>query len=196
MAHDKQPMGRQAVMAALLESARHHFAVRGTRASLRDIAADADVNLGLIHRHFGNKQQLLHAVLAAQADATAAGVAEARSAGAALRQMFEQAAQSGQFIRIVVAHLLDGQGEAVRREDAPVVAALRALPDERTPEQRDVALMAALAIVYGWTVAGDDLARSFGYSQHAGRRQIEQRLADIVERLAAGSLGEPTMAGP
>ena len=33
---------------------------------MRDIAADAGVNLGLIHRHFGNKDDLLQAVLDTQ----------------------------------------------------------------------------------------------------------------------------------
>ena len=54
---------RDEVRAAVLDAAARHFAAQGANASLRDIATDAGVNLGLIHRHFGNKDDLLQAVL-------------------------------------------------------------------------------------------------------------------------------------
>ncbi|MSX85805.1 MAG: TetR family transcriptional regulator, partial [Actinobacteria bacterium] len=61
-----RPFGRDEVRDAVLDAAARHFAASGTGASLREIASDAGVNLGLIHRHFGNKDDLLRAVLAAQ----------------------------------------------------------------------------------------------------------------------------------
>lgn len=49
---------------ALLTSALACFAGRGfERASLRDIAADADVDMALINRHFGSKAELWAAVV-------------------------------------------------------------------------------------------------------------------------------------
>jgi AcrR family transcriptional regulator len=49
---------------AILVAANHHFSHHGFRgASLRDIARDAEVSLTLLNHHFGNKLQLLSAVI-------------------------------------------------------------------------------------------------------------------------------------
>src|SRR3954451_19310567 len=59
-----RPTGRAAVRAAVLESAIALFAERGPASvSLRAIAAGANVNLGLLHRHFGSKAELVTAAL-------------------------------------------------------------------------------------------------------------------------------------
>jgi len=54
----------------LLTSAARAFAASGFKgASLRDIAADADVSLTLVDHHFGSKEQLLLAVVASHHEA-------------------------------------------------------------------------------------------------------------------------------
>ena len=54
-----QPKGRDEVVEALIKAAATLFAERGVSGvSLRDIAAHAGVNHGLIHRHFGSKENL------------------------------------------------------------------------------------------------------------------------------------------
>jgi AcrR family transcriptional regulator len=56
--------GRDATVAAVEAAARRLFAERGyAGVSVRDIAAEAGVNHGLIHRHFGAKEGVLRAVL-------------------------------------------------------------------------------------------------------------------------------------
>jgi AcrR family transcriptional regulator len=61
---EPRPRGRDAVRAAVLGSAIRLFADKGpSSVSLRDIAADAKVNLGLLHRHFGSKQELVTAAI-------------------------------------------------------------------------------------------------------------------------------------
>jgi AcrR family transcriptional regulator len=180
-----RPTGRQQVVAAVLEAAADHFAARGSRASLREIAADAGVNLGLIHRHVGSKDDLLRAVLRAQADVGARLVTPAGSAAAGVRRLFEQTTRSGRGVRILAAHLLDGEADRVRPEGAPVVAALRALPHERTDAERDVSLLAALALTYGWTVFGDQLAAAFEVAT-GHRAALDEALAALAGRVAAG----------
>jgi AcrR family transcriptional regulator len=60
----KTPTGRDEVRTAIIAAARDLFAERGYAAvSVRDIAEAARVNHGLVHRHFGAKDALLHAVL-------------------------------------------------------------------------------------------------------------------------------------
>ena len=58
------PRGRTAVRRALLDAAAQLFASRGAAAvSVRDIAAAARVNHGLVHRHFGSKDKLRREVM-------------------------------------------------------------------------------------------------------------------------------------
>jgi TetR/AcrR family transcriptional regulator, repressor for neighboring sulfatase len=58
------PVGRDSVMAAVVEAAGRLFADRGLeQVSVREIAAAAGVNHALVHRHFGTKEQVIHAVL-------------------------------------------------------------------------------------------------------------------------------------
>lgn len=59
-----RPTGRTAVRAAVLDAAIALFAERGPASvSLRDIAGAANVNLGLLHRHFGSKAELVTAAI-------------------------------------------------------------------------------------------------------------------------------------
>ena len=59
MKKQAKPKGKEAVMTAILEAATTLFAEKGPSAvSIRDIAAKAGVNHGLIHRHFGSKENL------------------------------------------------------------------------------------------------------------------------------------------
>jgi TetR/AcrR family transcriptional regulator, repressor for neighboring sulfatase len=57
------PRGKDEVIAAVIQAAHGHFASRPIRdVSLREVAKDANVSLGLIHRHVGSKRDLLRAV--------------------------------------------------------------------------------------------------------------------------------------
>lgn len=62
-AHPKA-FGRDAIRDAVIAAARELFAEKGYAAvGMREIAAAAGVNQGLIHRHFGAKSEVLQAVL-------------------------------------------------------------------------------------------------------------------------------------
>ena len=59
MKRRKRPYGREEVKEAILATAAEMFSKHGVAAvSLRQIASGAKVNLGLIHRHFGSKEDL------------------------------------------------------------------------------------------------------------------------------------------
>src|SRR6201995_2115306 len=79
-----KPMGKEEVVAAVLAAAGELFAEKGPAAtSLREVAARAGVNHGLLHRHFGTKRQLLAATLQHLADSAMA----LRESGAPLAQL-------------------------------------------------------------------------------------------------------------
>ena len=80
-----KPIGKDEVIAAVLQAAGELFAQKGPAAtSIREVAARAGVNHGLLHRHFGSKRQLLAATLQNLADSAA----ELRESGAP-REEFE-----------------------------------------------------------------------------------------------------------
>lgn len=59
----RKPLGKAETIDGLLNAADEIFAEKGPNAaSVREIAARANVNHGLLHRHFGNKDALLSAI--------------------------------------------------------------------------------------------------------------------------------------
>jgi AcrR family transcriptional regulator len=63
MTYSSTPVGKVEVRHALIQAAAHCFAAKGIKkVSVREIASQAQVNHGLIHRHFGSKQELTQAV--------------------------------------------------------------------------------------------------------------------------------------
>jgi AcrR family transcriptional regulator len=177
----QRPTGRDEVRDAVLEAAARRFAAEGPDASLRDIADDAGVNLGLIHRHVGNKDDLLRAVLEREVSGGAGTIEQAADAAAALRRIFEGAARDGRYIRIVAWLLLEEPRGLRHQERYPGMAALRTLAAEADLDdtERDTRLMIAMAAIYGWTVFGPQLRAAFGYEDD-DRAALEQRLAALV----------------
>jgi len=175
-----RPTGRDQVRAAVLDAAARHFSARGPNASLRDIAADADVNLGLIHRHFGNKDDLLQAVLDEQRRAGTDLVTAAPDAATAVREIFEETVYKDQHVRILAWLLLDEEEGRTLHHEYPAIAALRAkIGDD--PDQQ-LGLVAAFTLTYGWSVFGAQLLDAFGYSSE-DRNAVEARLADLIDRI-------------
>jgi AcrR family transcriptional regulator len=178
MASVQRPLGREEVRAAVVEAAARRFAAEGPDASLRDIADDAGVNLGLIHRHIGNKDDLLRAVLAAEIEGSAGFVEQSGDAATALRRLFAGTANNGRYIRIIAWLLLQNPSQLSHQDRYPGMQALRALV-RSDDEAIDAELMIAMAAIYGWTVFGAQLRAAFGYDR-ADRVGLEQRLAEVV----------------
>src|SRR5690606_18436732 len=87
------------------------FAQRGVaEVGTREIAAEAGVNRGLLHRHFGSKDALVSAVVADRAAAFAGEVASSDAAGLAevVGAVFDAGDEAGDMVRLLVRALLDG----------------------------------------------------------------------------------------
>jgi AcrR family transcriptional regulator len=174
-----KPTGSDEVRAAILAAASRHFARHGTAASLRDIAADAHVNLGLIHRHFGNKDDLIRAVLESHANAGAGLAGRATDLASAMQEIFGHNADGGQYIKTMAWLLLDDAPIQQFQTQYPTINALRKLT---TGEAQEIDLLAAFALVYGWTVFGDQLLAAFGRKARS-RHEVEQQLSAVLGRL-------------
>jgi AcrR family transcriptional regulator len=172
---------------AVLEAAGRQFAARGTNASLRDIADEAGVNLGLIHRHFGNKDDLLRAVLARATQGGVRVVEEAPDIAHAVREMFLQSSVNDRYVRTVAWLLLAGVSVAEIQSAYPSIGALRA---RASGEVADLDLLACFALIYGWTVFGAQLLAAFERRPDE-RAAVEQHLAGALERFLSGPRPEP-----
>ncbi len=180
-AAEPRPFGRDEVRRAILDAAARHFAAKGTAASLREIAVDAGVNLGLIHRHFGNKDELLRAVLAAQVQGAPQLVEDAPDVAAAMRDVFAAVGREDRYVRTVAWMLLAGVPAEDLQVHFPAIAALRARaggPDD------ELDLLAAFALTYGWTVFGPQLLVAFGRDAH-DRDAVAAHLTGVLERVLA-----------
>jgi len=176
-----KPSGSDEVRAAILAAAGRHFARHGTAASLRDIATDAQVNLGLIHRHFGNKDDLIRAVLEKHATAGAGLASRSSDLAVAEEEIFGHNADGGQYIKPLAWLLLENAPIEQFQTQYPTINALRELA---AGEDQELHLLAAFALIYGWTVFGDQLLAAFGHKPRA-RHQVEQRLSVILGQLVS-----------
>jgi AcrR family transcriptional regulator len=155
------PTGRDAVVAAILESAAELFAQRGPAGvSIRDVAAGARVKHSQVFRHIGNKDQLLAAVL----NREAANLSTLIDADVALPEI---ATAGTRQIRILSQALLDGYPVAELQTSFP--AAVRLL-DEVRPlhDSEDAARLAtahAVALLLGWQMFGPFIRSAIGVSQ-------------------------------
>jgi len=116
---DGAPSGPDEVRAAVLDSASTLFALRGVDAvSLRDIAAEADVNLTLIRRYIGSRDDLIDAVFAHVSEQLAVAVAEHPLAG----QGHGPDTVMGQWVRIGAALAISGRPMPAQAIHNPVEA--------------------------------------------------------------------------
>jgi TetR/AcrR family transcriptional regulator, repressor for neighboring sulfatase len=170
------------VRAAVLAAARLRLAAEGPGASLRDIARDADVNLGLLHRHFGAKDDLIRAVFLDNAESGLAIVEGATTFDQAIEALLESF-RTGEptYARMLAWMLLSGRTPTELQSDFPTIARLVELAD---PDRRPVILLVLLAM-YSWQVFADQLLVALDYDapeKPAVLGELVQLLADVVTR--------------
>lgn len=176
-----KPSGNDEVRAAILAAASAHFARHGMSASLRDIAGDARVNLGLIHRHFGNKDDLIRAVLESHANAGVGLASRSPDLPAAMEEIFRRSAENGGYIKTLAWLLLEDATIEQFQTQFPTIKTLR---EFATSDEQHLHLLAAFALLYGWTVFGDQLLNAFGHKP-TDRPEVEQRLANLAGQLVS-----------
>jgi TetR/AcrR family transcriptional regulator, repressor for neighboring sulfatase len=161
----QRPYGAAQVQAAVTEAARKRFAAEGPSVTLRDIATDAKVNLGLLHRHFGSKAALLGAVLTdvihrAQPTEPFPGLGEAVEA--MIQRLSREDRESQEYVRIVAWMLLAGQNP----RDYQTEFVIPQLVKLAGPKHRGLLLL-ALASTFGWRIFGPHLSAIAGYNSPA-----------------------------
>ncbi len=172
------PVGREEVVAATLAAAAELFAARGpAAASIRDIAALAKVNHGLVYRHFGSKEHLVGAVL----DDQVAQLTELLRGGAAAGEI-EQALD--RHMRVMARALLDGYPVGRLQSSFPNVALLldEVLPRYADEDSGRLAVANAVALQLGWRLFEPFLRSATGLEDLAEGR-VRETVGSAVGRL-------------
>lgn len=173
------PTGRAEVRAAILDSAAEMFAERGPgAASIRDIAARAHVNHGLVFRHFGTKEKLVAAVL----DHLAAKLATL-TGGEASQE--ETEAATSIHLRVIARALLDGFPAGKLQSTFP--AATRLLegirPEHESEESARLGASRAIALLLGWQLF-EPFVRAATGLHDLSREELRESMFAEMARLA------------
>jgi AcrR family transcriptional regulator len=120
-------------MTAVLDAATALFAARGPASvSVRDIAAAAQINHALVHRHFGSKDDVLRAVLERAAQEMAAITAEETNSRGRIARLFAASAEHEMYWRALARALLDGENpQALQREFPTIQRLIELLREEQ-----------------------------------------------------------------
>lgn len=173
------PTGRDEVVAAILDSAAEMFAERGpAAASIRDIAARAHVNHGLVFRHFGTKEKLVAAVL----DHLAAKLAALTDGGASPAEIEPAAAIH---LRVIARALLDGFPVGKLQSSFPAAARLLEgiRPEHESEESARLGASHAIALLLGWRLF-EPFVRSATGLHDLPREKLRESMFAEMARLA------------
>jgi AcrR family transcriptional regulator len=158
---DGAPSGPDEVRIAVLDAAASLFAVRGIDGvPLRDIASEADVNLSLIRRYIGNRDDLIAAVFAHVSEQLAAAVVEQPLAG----QGHEPDTVMGKWVRIGAALAISGRPLAAEAIHNPVQAIADSIVTGYglSPKAAGVRAAQIVATALGWRIFEDYLLDAAG----------------------------------
>src|SRR5688572_21403004 len=147
----KRPTGRDEILDAVLDAAERLFAAAGpVEVSLRAIAQEAGVNYGLVHRHFGTKDELFDRLMARYAERWTGRLdGGGLDYTAALEEMLGTGRDAGAYLRLLAWTLLSNREESAephrRHAELDRLPAMRGGDDDAA-----MATAAGLAFAFGW----------------------------------------------
>jgi len=180
-----KPVGRDAVITALTDAAARLIIDHGTHLSVRQIAAEAGVNHGLVHTYFGTKQDLM---VAAYDQINQRASSELDEAGFPPPDLAER--RGGELARALARMQLDDLGGLITEH--PITTswrqALAKSEPDLDPDLIDEKVTIAATLALGWAVFGERLCATIGAD--AQRRQdLNDRINAMVAEI--GGLPEP-----
>ena len=178
-ARPDKPTGRAEVSAALVDATIELIIERGVHMSVREIAARAGVNHGLVHMYFGGKDGLIRA---------AADEVNRRTYVERLPSGFpppDVATRRGGELAKAIARLRLDTGVDVF-SDHPVIASWADALAARHPELDHAEVVekvvSASALALGWALFADHLCESQQVDARL-RARLDSRIADLVKEL-------------
>jgi AcrR family transcriptional regulator len=162
-------VGELTAHAALLVSAMELFARHGPASvSIRDVARHAGVNHGLVHRHFGAKEDLIAAALDAAVSPLLPGALAPD--GFDVKDVVEVVHRDPTSVKLIARALVDGIPIGAVRRSYPVMRSLLTAAQQESAASRPATLedprlaaAAAAAMVCGSALFGDALREVAGF---------------------------------
>ncbi|MFN8020279.1 MAG: TetR family transcriptional regulator [Acidimicrobiales bacterium] len=182
-----RPLGRDAVREALVLATTELIVERGLAMSVRDIAARAGVNHGLVHTYFGSKDGLL---AAAFDEINARAAAERDPDGFPPRDL--AARRNGEIAKALARVIVESDHDLFSSH--PVTSSWRdalaaARPDLPADEVNE-RVMIATTLGLGWALFSEHMSRVMELDER-GRRSVDQRVADLVAEIGGIPDREP-----
>jgi AcrR family transcriptional regulator len=188
----RQPRGREQVRRALIEAAAELFAEHGPAGvSVRDVAARAGVNHGLVHQYFGSKRALLGEVLEYLAEQISARAEEVE-----ITELLEATA-GNPFWRVLARAILDGEDVRRLQKSFPTVGRIVDFFTDLRAQGRfhdlDPKILSALVVGLGlgWLLFEPFLIPAAGLGDRPVAR-VREELRRTGFALAARLAEEPT----
>jgi len=185
---------RQRTMDRILDAAAQLFAEKGADAvSVRDVAEMAGVSHALVHRYFGNKDDLVLAAFAKSSELVGERVAGAETASEFVESIFGVFIEHPLIPRMMIRNLLEGprSGEPAHAPIIPRALELMEAEKAVAPQKGDAELFdahlivaAVAALTLGWTAAEDRLVTRANMGDH-DREEIRAELQRLIRRILA-----------
>jgi len=187
-------------MEALLEAGAELFATRGPAGvSVRDIAAHAGVNHGLVHRHFGSKRALLGAVLSALSQQIAEHSRTTPTTPDGLPTALGATMARGHYWRVLARAMLDGEDPNALQASFPVVEGMvahlsAAQRNGAFPADIDPRVVTAMSVALGlgWLVFEPFLRAAAGLEEQTPAAVRQQALTLWQQLLNTGRVTTPS----
>ena len=178
----RKPYGKDEVRAAILTAAEELFSERGVAAvSIRDIAEKADVNHGLVHRHFKSKENLRQEVQERLAKKVRDQIGDPSDLESAVEKGLAAIQDQESFVRVMARTFLDGQFDGDVQSEFPFIKKLVDLAREekkqgRLPADIDPRIYVAggLAQVLGLMVFSDYILQGTGLNRMSRSKAIDR----------------------
>lgn len=171
-----KPVGRDAVMDALVDATGQLILERGVTMSVRDIAQRAGVNHGLVHTYFGCKDALISAAFGHLVDRAAAELDDDGFPPADLAFR-----RGGEVARALARTMLDVTGDPYPSH--PILPSWRAALATRRPDATDAeldeAVIVATTLGLGWALFAEHLCSVLQVANDE-RDAIEQRVLALI----------------
>ncbi len=182
-----RPLGKDSVMGALVDATIELIVEEGLNLTVRQIATRAEVNHGLVHAYFGNKDGLIAAAVetlveraSAQRDTTGFPPPDLASR------------RDGELAKAIARIRLDGGANLFPSH--PVLSSWQAALGDSRPDlpqdEVDAMIATSSALGLGWALFADHLCETLELDD-VGRKQLDERIA----RLASILGGIPDDAG-
>ena len=182
-----RPQGHDQIVTAVVQAAAGLMAERGPAAvTLRQVAREAGVTLSLIHRHIGNKEALLSAVLAHDLLATApGGVGFGELDLATFLKVLFRIGEASVRTRLQARIILDGYDlPALQHRFPGIELAISLLSKELSDEEARVRAALFAAFFAGWELLGPTYLRVTGVDD-IDQDRFAQIVAPVLEAIAA-----------